>query len=258
MGGSATSTSARGKGGISSMNTLATAEIETRLQAILSELLLLKPEDVQSGSLLVDDLDVDSIALLELAFTIERDFGVPFPDIKASEETFTMLLPDALQKLEAMPGGTTFFEYVKEEAIRRMLTSAETVAELAAVLAVPVPSGLRAEGALATTRIRDLWQAGLASPDEADGRLLDRPLGEALVTHRTTALISAETREKLFRMLSVPALTEAVGGRIPAGIDQNATLSGLRLSDLLRFLTVRTMAGYIVFLLATRENGADG
>ncbi len=57
------------------MNTLGTAEIETRLRAILSELLLLKAEDVRSESLLIDDLDVDSIALLELAFTIERDFG---------------------------------------------------------------------------------------------------------------------------------------------------------------------------------------
>ena len=104
----------------------------------------------------IDDLDVDSIALLELAFTIERDFGVPFPDVKASEETFSALLPDALQKLEATPGGTTFFEYVKEEAIREMLTRTETVAELAAVLAIPVAPGLRADGALATTRIREL------------------------------------------------------------------------------------------------------
>src|SRR5438876_1026083 len=165
------------------MNTLGTAEIETRLRAILSDLLLLKTEDVRSESLLIDDLDVDSIALLELAFTIERDFGVPFPDVKASEETFSALLPDALQKLEATPGGTTFFEYVKEEAIREMLTRTETVAELAAVLAIPVAPGLRADGALATTRIRELWQAGLLSPHEADGQLLDRPFGEAVVMH---------------------------------------------------------------------------
>ena len=240
------------------MNTLGTAEIETRLRAILSELLLLKTEDVRSESLLIDDLDVDSIALLELAFTIERDFGVPFPDVKASEDTFSALLPDALQKLEATPGGTTFFEYVKEEAIREMLTRTETVAELAAVLAIPVAPGLRADGALATTRIRELWQAGLLSPHEADGQLLDRPFGEAVVMHPTTVLLSAEMRERHFRMLSIPALAEAVGGRIPAGIDRGAALSELRLSDLLRFLTVRTMAGYIGFLLATRQDGLGG
>src|SRR5438093_12069773 len=137
------------------MNTLGTAEIETRLRAILSDLLLLKTEDGRSESLLIDDLDVDSIALLELAFTIERDFGVPFPDVKASEETFSALLPDALQKLEATPGGTTFFEYVKEEAICRLLAGPETVGDLAAILGVSVPHGLRADGALATTRIRD-------------------------------------------------------------------------------------------------------
>jgi len=92
------------------MNSLGTSEIEARLRAILAELLLLEPEQVHPESLLVDDLDVDSIALLELAFTIEREFGVPFPDVKASEETFNMRLPDALETLEAAPGDTTFFE----------------------------------------------------------------------------------------------------------------------------------------------------
>src|SRR2546426_12428227 len=135
------------------MNTLATAEIEARLRAILSELLLLKPEDVRSESLLIDDLDVDSIALLEMAFTIERDFGVPFPDVKASEELFSMLLPDALEKLESTPGETTFFEYVKEEAIRRTLAGLDTVGALAALLGVPVPPGFPADRALATARI---------------------------------------------------------------------------------------------------------
>ncbi len=95
--------------------------VEQRLQRILCDLLLLEPEAVQPGSLLVSDLDVDSITMLELAFTVEKEFGVAFPDVKASEETFNLLLPEALQRLEAMPGGTTFFEYIKEEAIRQAL-----------------------------------------------------------------------------------------------------------------------------------------
>jgi len=234
---------------------VAIADVETRLRTILSELLLLPPEDVRSDSLLVDDLDVDSIAQVELAFRIETDFGVPFPDVKASEETLSMILPDALQKLESMPGGTTFVEYVKEEAIHQLLTRLETVGDLAASLGVSVRGGLGAERALATARIRELWQTGLLSPDEADGELLDRPLGEALVTHRLAAVLSGETREKLFRSLPISALAEVAGGRIPQGIDRNADLSSLRLGHLLRFLTVRTMAGYIGFLLITPDDG---
>jgi len=139
-----------------------------------------------------------------------------------------------------------------------MLLGAQTVRDLAGMFAVPVSSALRPDGALATTRVRDLWQAGPLSPREVNGPILDRPLGEVLTTHRTAAFIAADTREKLFRTLTVGAITAAVGGRVPAGIDPDANPSELRLGDLLRFLTVRTMAGYVGFLLMAHENGTVG
>ena len=77
------------------------------------------------------------------------------------------------------------------------------------------------------------------------------------MTHGPAALLRRETLEKLFRSMSIPALAEAVDGRIPDDIDRDADLSSLRLSQLLRFLTVRSMAGYIGFLLVTSDNGAS-
>ena len=70
-----------------------------------------------------------------------------------------------------------------------------------------------------------------------------------------------EAREELkeiVEFLKNPKKYTNLGGRIPKGIDRNADLSSLRLGHLLRFLTVRTMAGYIGFLLATRHDGLGG
>src|SRR2546425_6084255 len=95
--------------------------VRERLRTIFCDLLLLERDGVRPEHLLFADLDVDSITLLELSFAVEKEFGVEFPAVKASEETFNLLLPDALRRLEEMPGGTTFFEYIKEEAIERSM-----------------------------------------------------------------------------------------------------------------------------------------
>jgi acyl carrier protein len=145
-------------------------DAETRVRRILCELLLLDAGEVRSESLLIEDLDVDSITFLELAFAVEKEFGVDFPDVKASEETFVLLLPDALQKLEATPGGTTFFEFIKREAIcngtaavaaaddRERRFRALTVGALARSLGGQVPGGLDATLPIETLRLNDLFR----------------------------------------------------------------------------------------------------
>lgn len=177
------------------MTSNAGGSVLARLQAILADLLVLKPADIRPESRLVDDLEADSITFIELAFTIEKEFGVRLPDVKADERTLSLPLPDGLNRLESMPGSTTFFEFLKHEAIRDVL-GPET------------------------------------RPEE---------------------LAHAE-RERLFRSHTVATIARAARAEVPEGLDPAAPITSLRLRDLLRFLTVGAMAGYIEHLLAEKKN----
>lgn len=55
-------------------------EIRTGLASILEEVADVKPEDVQDGKSFVDDLDVDSLSMVEVAMAAEEKFGVKIPD----------------------------------------------------------------------------------------------------------------------------------------------------------------------------------
>jgi acyl carrier protein len=187
-----------------------TTEIATRLHVILADLLLLRPEEVAPDRLLVEDLDIDSIALLELSFAIEETFGVEFPHLKMSEETFNLSLPEALSRMETMPGGTTFFEYVKEQVVREVLET---------------------------------------GPSITSGRT------ERIETPSTDGRVStAESRERVFRAQTVGSLVHTLGGRVPHGLEANASLSTLRLLDLLRLLTVGSLTGYVEHLVASKAS----
>jgi acyl carrier protein len=141
-------------------------DVETRVRRLLCELLLLDADAVRPASLLVEELDLDSLAFIELAFAVEKEFGVEFPDLKANEETFALLLPDALQRIESMPGGTTFFEFIKQDALRGVvgnetregLFRSLTAAALAQAVGGSLPSGLDPDTPLATLHLSDLFR----------------------------------------------------------------------------------------------------
>jgi acyl carrier protein len=150
-------------------------DVPRRMQDILCDLLCLKPEEVRPESLLLDDLDLDSLGFIELAFAVEKTFGVDFPDVKATEETFGALVPDALTKIESMGGNTTLFEYIKQEAIRALfdepdatdilaphtredLFRAQTAATLARAVGGRVPDGLDPATSITTLHLSDLFR----------------------------------------------------------------------------------------------------
>jgi acyl carrier protein len=150
-------------------------EVYGRLQGILCDLLCLRPEEIRPESLLLDDLDLDSLGFIELAFTVEKTFGVDFPDVKANEETFMTLLPEALQRIEAMGGDTTLFEYVKQEVCRVLLGEpgapavltpqtrdqlfrAQTASAIAHALGGRVPDGIDPETSITALRLNDLFR----------------------------------------------------------------------------------------------------
>jgi acyl carrier protein len=57
-----------------------TDEIRTGLASILEEVADVKPEDVSDEKSFVDDLDVDSLSMVEVAMAAEEQFGVKIPD----------------------------------------------------------------------------------------------------------------------------------------------------------------------------------
>ena len=55
-------------------------EIREGLAAILEEVADVKPEDVTADKRFTDDLDVDSLSMVEVAMAAEEKFGVKIPD----------------------------------------------------------------------------------------------------------------------------------------------------------------------------------
>jgi hypothetical protein len=124
---------------------------------------------VRPDSLLLDELDVDSITLIELAFAIEKEFGVDFPEVKATEETFTVRMPDAIRMLEKTDGGMTFFEFIKAEALRTLAPDEDVarrnelfetlpLAALVAAVGARVPDGIDGTAPLASLTLYDLFR----------------------------------------------------------------------------------------------------
>jgi acyl carrier protein len=57
-----------------------TEEIRDGLAEILEEIAGVKPADVAMDRTFVDDLDVDSLSMVEVAMAAEERFGVKIPD----------------------------------------------------------------------------------------------------------------------------------------------------------------------------------
>jgi acyl carrier protein len=52
-------------------------EIRVRIRSLIAELAPNPKNDLESGALLVEDLEYHSLALLELAFALEDEFDLP-------------------------------------------------------------------------------------------------------------------------------------------------------------------------------------
>jgi acyl carrier protein len=59
--------------------------ILAELAAILAEVADVNPDDVSPEKSFVDDLDVDSLSMVEVAMAVEEKFNAKIPDDKLSE-----------------------------------------------------------------------------------------------------------------------------------------------------------------------------
>jgi acyl carrier protein len=60
-------------------------DILSELAGILNEVADVDPADVTPEKSFVDDLDVDSLSMVEVALAVEEKFGATIPDEKLSE-----------------------------------------------------------------------------------------------------------------------------------------------------------------------------
>ena len=58
-------------------------EIRTGLAEILEEIADVSPDDVTAEKSFTDDLDVDSLSMVEIIYAAEEKFGVSIPDEEA-------------------------------------------------------------------------------------------------------------------------------------------------------------------------------
>jgi acyl carrier protein len=150
------------------------APVLDRVREIICELFLHDPAQVHAESLLIGELDVDSIGFLDLAFTIEDRFGLVFPDLKTDAQLIGMPLPEALRRLEQDPAAaTTLFGYVKAEAIRHAaggavpadaaareeLLARQTFGDLARAVGLRIPADLEAATSVSDVRLAQVFRA---------------------------------------------------------------------------------------------------
>ena len=72
-------------------------EIRAGLASILEEVADVSPDDVSDEKTFVDDLDVDSLSMVEVAMAAEEKFGVKIPD-------------DELPKLKTVGDAVSYIE----------------------------------------------------------------------------------------------------------------------------------------------------
>lgn len=75
--------------------------IEERLKEIISDQLKVDIEDIKPESSFVEDLNADSLDIVELIMAIEEEFGIEIPDEDASRIT---TVGDAVEYLKKVIG----------------------------------------------------------------------------------------------------------------------------------------------------------
>jgi acyl carrier protein len=257
-------------------------EIIDALTDILAEILVLNKSDITPSRKLVDDLDADSIAFLELTYRLRRDFGLKVPEAKVDEETLRLPLLEGLQRLEQAIGGTTLFEFMKLEALHEDHSDPELRARsieilrerlqepaFADTLKTAVANGADDTAHAAALLLHQLRRTpelaevidALGARDDALSqcmRTLDQ-LADAEIARNgppEAARLAALWRDAAgmdraaaeLGALKVKQLAYLMGTNIPEGKEPDAPIAALQLRDMFRFITVEGYVRYVLHL----------
>jgi acyl carrier protein len=270
-------------------------EIIDALTSILAEILVLNKSDITPSRKLVDDLDADSIAFLELTYRLRRDFGLTVPEAKVDEETLRLPLLEGLQRLEQAIGGTTLFEFMKLEALHEDRSDPELRARsieilrqclqesaFAETLKTAVASGADDTARAAALLLHQLRRTpelaetidALGAHDDALSqciRTLDQLADTEIAQNGPpeAARLAALWRDAAgmdraaaeLGALKVKQLAYLMGTNIPDGKEPDAPIAALELRDMFRFITVEGYVRYVLHLAAVQRpedmDGAD-
>jgi acyl carrier protein len=221
-------------------------EFYAKFRVILSDLLILKEEEIKPGSLLLEDLDADSISFLELSFLVEESLGVKMPEVKVTEELLTKPLASGLEMMEAMGGDATFFEHVEKRAVGKVVEEVGTARELAALFGVAELDGIDPETPTGALRVGQLGRVGLPGDwSDLPGELTELTVAEAVDRADVWQVMAPAGRKQLLDTQTVGDLSRNMECGIPSGLQAETPLAELTLQDLFRFLTVSAMASYL-------------
>lgn len=216
------------------------------LRTILGDLLILKEEEIQPGSLLLEDLDADSISFLELSFLVEEKLGVTMPEVKVSEELLTQRLATGLEKMQSMGGDATFFEHVEKKAVGKVVEEVGTAGELAVLLGAADCDGIDPQTPTGALRVGELGKIGLPGDwHDLSDEVRDMTVTQAVDRADVWQVMAPGARKQLLDTQTVGDLSRNIECRIPSGLEAEMPLSQLTLQDLFRFLTVGAMASYL-------------
>ena len=258
------------------------AEALTRLRPILADILVLNEEEVEPTRQLVDDLDADSVAFLELNYRLQQDFGLIVPRPKVTEEMLGMPLPEGMSKMHSLGIEPTMLEYMTGEMLhhgredpdvhrlmidqfRRTIAGPEFKDDLRAALkrSLEDESTRQAFGRLKQATARTPGLAPLLEQALADDlELAASWVGLAVAPEGDPPADAApdELSVAWFRVfnhtpaqgsltgLNAGQLARFMGTGVPVGIAPELSLAELRVRDLFRFITVASYVRYLVFL----------
>jgi acyl carrier protein len=253
-----------------------------RLRPILAEILVLNPEEVQPDARLVDDLDADSIAFLELNYRLEHNFGLQVPRPKVTEEMLSRPLLEELTQSGAAGIEPTLLEYLTGEMLhharqdpqvyallveqfRRSLGSPEFKADLRAALqrcrddeALRRALGSLGNALRRTPGLAPALDQVLAEDVELAAAWRALPAGAEVEpgakdgSEELSALWPKLFRDAPMRRsltdITAGQLARLMGTSLPAGLPSDLVVGRLRVRDLFRFITVGSYVRYIVFL----------
>lgn len=263
-------------------------EMIDALTDILAEILVLNKSDIRPSRKLVDDLDADSIAFLELTYRLRRDFGLKVPEAKVDEETLRLPLLEGLQRLEQAIGGTTLFEFMKLEAmhddghdpelrarsievLRQSLREPAFAETLKAVAEGPGEAARAA--ALLLHQLRQIPELAEAVEALREGDValaecmgtLDRlaeaeiarsgPPDEAGLALLWRDAAGMDRAAAALGALKVKQLAYLMGSDVPEGKEPAAPIATLELRDMFRFITVEAYVRYVLHLAASQRPG---
>jgi acyl carrier protein len=264
-----------------------------RVTAMIAEILVLNEEDVQPWSKLVEDLDADSIAFLELTYRLRKDFGLEVPEAKIDEETLRLPLLDGIDRVKQRIRGTTLFEFMELEALRDDGQDAESRARMLVVLRenllrpdfaealtaaaseTPDAKGVAHAAALFLHQARETPELAMALDE-----LRTRHPSLAGVFATLEAQASAEiaqggpqSHQSLFELwrevagpgrsreqlaqIKIQQLSDLMSSALPRGYDPEASIASLQFRDLFRFITVEAYVRYVLRLSVAQDEGHE-